>query len=120
MNPVTGGPVDKVYDEGETYDSKFTSMGSSYEECRAECVGLYLSCDDEALAIFGHTEDQAKQDIVYVNWLELCLRAVKSLELYSPASHEWKQAHGQARFVILQVSFLLRCLVCTTFYIAAR
>ena len=102
-NPVTGKPVDKWYDEGETYDSKFTAMGSSYEECRAECVGLYLSCDDDALKIFGHTDPQAKSDVVYVNWLELCLRAVKSLELYSPAAEEWKQAHGQARFVILQV-----------------
>jgi len=102
-HPVTGKPVDKVYEQGETYDSKFTSMGSSYEECRAECVGLYLSCDDDALKIFGHTDPQAKSDIVYVNWLDLCLRAVKSLELYSPPAGEWKQAHGQARFVIMQV-----------------
>lgn len=49
VNPVSGKKVDKCYEDGETYDSKFTSMGSSYEECRAECVGLYLSCDDEAL-----------------------------------------------------------------------
>merc|ERR1711962_1575090 len=102
-NPLTSQAVNKTYEKGETYDSKFTAMGSSYEECRAECVGLYLSCDDEALKIFGHEDPQAKSDIVYINWLELCLRAVKSLELYSPPAGEWKQAHGQARFVILQV-----------------
>jgi len=103
VNPLTSKPVNKTYEKGETYDSVFTSMGSSYEECRAECVGLYLSCDEEALDIFGHTDPQARSDVVYVNWLELCLRAVKSLELYSPPASEWKQAHGQARFVILQV-----------------
>ena len=48
-NPLTGEKVDKVYEKGETYDSKFTSLGSSYEECRAECVGLYLCFDDNVL-----------------------------------------------------------------------
>ncbi len=49
INPVTGKPVDKHYEDGETYDSKFTSLGSAYEECRAECVGLYLCGYDDVL-----------------------------------------------------------------------
>ena len=48
--------------------------------------------------------DAAKQsDILYVNWLSLCHAAVRGIEMFSPASQEWKQAHSQARFVILQV-----------------
>ena len=53
INPLDGQAVSKFYEKGETYDSKFTSLGSSYEECRAECVGLYLSVDDDVLNIFN-------------------------------------------------------------------
>ena len=102
-NPLDNQPVSKMYEPGETYDSKFTSLGSAYEECRAECVGLFLSTDQDVLKIFGITESDESASIVYTNWLSLCHAAINGVAMFSPSSDEWKQAHSQARFVILSV-----------------
>ena len=45
-------------------------------------------------------------DIQYANWLSMVLAGLKGMEMFSPASGEWKQAHSQARFVITQVIIL--------------
>jgi len=102
-NPLDGEPVKSWYEDGDTYDSKFTTLGSSYEECRAECVGLFLSLNENVLRIFGF-EGKEAEDITYVNWLSLLHQGVsKSLENYEPSSKTWLQAHAQARYVILRV-----------------
>eukprot|EP00794_Sanderia_malayensis_P020439 gene20439-22454_t len=90
------------YKPGETWDSVFSTISSTYEECRAECVGLYLSIPKEILSIFGH-EGQHADDIMYVNWLNMARAGLMGLEYFSPSTGTWKQAHMQARYVILQV-----------------
>ena len=75
----------------------FTSIGSSYEECRAECVGLHLCLEPGVCEIFGHAGADI-EDIKYCNWLSMVLAGVKGLEMFSPAAGEWKQAHSQARY----------------------
>merc|ERR1711962_574779 len=94
VNPLTGEPVTHSYKAGDTYDSVFTSLGSSYEECRAECVGIHLCLQPGVCEIFGHTGSQA-EDIRYVNWLSMAHAGLKGLEMFSPASGEWKQAHSE-------------------------
>ncbi|XP_065563077.1 dipeptidyl peptidase 3-like isoform X2 [Artemia franciscana] len=102
-NILQAGEELKYYEEGETYDSVFTTIGSAYEECRAECVGLYLSLDKDVLRIFGHEGDEA-EDVIYTNWLSMVFAGVaKALEMYAPATNAWLQAHSQARYAILQV-----------------
>ncbi|XP_055956733.1 dipeptidyl peptidase 3 isoform X2 [Patella vulgata] len=94
--------ISKWYESGETWDSKFSTVAASYEECRAECVGLYLCLSTDVLKIFGHTHDDA-DDIIYINWLNMVRAGLIGLEFYSPDTGKWKQAHMNARYVILQV-----------------
>ncbi|CAH0550916.1 unnamed protein product [Brassicogethes aeneus] len=102
VDPVTGDAPASWYEPGDTYDTRFGPLSSTYEECRAEAVGLYLSLNEEVLKIFGH-EGQNADDVVYANWLSLVYAgAGRGLELYEPG-RGWLQAHAQARFVLARV-----------------
>ena len=77
---------------------------SSYEECRAECAGIYLSLVPEILAIFGHTAVETEvSDVTYGNWLIMARAGLLALEFYSPDTKSWRQAHMQARYAIFRV-----------------
>lgn len=43
------------YPAGATWDGTFGKIASGYEECRAECCGIYLCLEATVLNIFGHT-----------------------------------------------------------------
>lgn len=101
INPLRGTPVKTWYRSSESYDTVFTSLGSAFEECRAEAVGLFLCLEPHILSVFG-LEGTAGNDIIYVNWLSMAWAGLQSLEMWDP-KRGWLQAHSQARFALLNV-----------------
>lgn len=103
VDPSTQQPITTWYGPGETYPAKFAEYSSSYEECRAECVGLFLCVNKTVLEIFGHGEAAEGGSIVFVNWLQMARAGLLALEFYTPEQRKWGQAHMQARHAIFRV-----------------
>ena len=100
IDPTTGNKVNSWYENGETWGSKFGKLASSFEECRAECVGLYLSNFEEMHKIFYNGENW--HHVSYVSWLWMIRTGILSLVAYDK-DKGWQQAHSQARYVIYKV-----------------
>jgi len=105
-HPLTGAPITgPFYAPAATWDSLFGKLASSYEECRAECAGIYLCLEPVVLEVFGfaNATSDAVHDIQYINWLLMVRAGITGLEFYTPETESWRQAHMRARFVILRV-----------------
>jgi dipeptidyl-peptidase III len=107
ISPLTGKPVTSWYKPGQTWSSVFGPIASSYEECRAECVAMSLSCDFSVLKIFGFGNgsediDGPAGDILYASYLSMARAGIAALEFWDPKSRKWGQAHMQARYSILR------------------
>ncbi len=107
VSPLTGKPSTTWYRVNQTWSSVFGSIAASYEECRAECVAMVLSCDFGILKIFGLGDgivDLAGKagDVLYASYLSMARAGIAALEFWDPNSKKWGQAHMQARFSILK------------------
>jgi len=110
VSPITQKPIMTWYKPGQTWTSVFGSISASFEECRAELVAMYLSCEFSVLKIFGFGDGSVDingpaGDILYASYLTMARAGLASLEMWDPKSQKWGQAHSQARFSILK-SFL--------------
>lgn len=96
ISPISKMAITSFYKHGQTWSSVFGSIAASYEECRAECVAMTLSCDFEILKIFGFGNGQfdidgQPGDVLYVAYLSMARAGLASLELWDPKSRKWGQ-----------------------------
>ncbi|KAK3394642.1 peptidase family M49-domain-containing protein [Podospora didyma] len=107
VSPLTGKPVTTWYKPGQTWGSVFGGLAGAYEECRAELVAMYLSCEFSALKIFGFGDgktdiDSEAGDVLYASYLSMARAGLVSIEFWDPKSQKWGQPHCQARFAIVK------------------
>ena len=107
ISPVTSKPCTTWYKFSQTWSGVFGAISSSYEECRAECVAMALSCDFEILKIFGFGDgtvdmDSKAGEVLYASYLSMARAGIVALEFWDPKSKKWGQAHMQARYSILR------------------
>lgn len=107
VSPLTGEPVKTWYKPGQTWGSVFGATAGAYEECRAECVAMALSCDFEILKIFGFGDGSVDingeaGDVLYAAYLSMARAGIVALEFWDPKSKKWGQPHMQARYSILK------------------
>ena len=107
ISPITKQPVTTWYKPGQTWSSVFGAIASSYEECRAECVAMALSCEFGLLQLFGFGDGKEDIDgeagsVLYVAYLQMARAGVAALEYWDPKSQKWGQIHMQARYAILK------------------
>jgi dipeptidyl-peptidase-3 len=98
ISPIDNKPIKTWYKTGETWGSVFGSIASSYEECRAECVAMALSCDFEILKIFGFGDgktdmDNEAGDVLYAAYLSMARAGIASLEMWDPKSRGDRHIH---------------------------
>ncbi|KAI2481718.1 Dipeptidyl-peptidase 3 [Pyrenophora tritici-repentis] len=107
VSPLSGQPIKTWYKPGQTWGSTFGTIAASYEECRAECVAMALSCEFPILQLFGFGNGEVDMngeagDVLFTAYLQMARAGIAALEFWDPKSRKWGQAHMQARFSILR------------------
>ncbi|CED83297.1 Dipeptidyl peptidase III [Phaffia rhodozyma] len=103
INPLTGKPVESWYKPGQTPDSVLGTCSSSYEECRAEAVALYLATNEDILKLFKYTDKKSQEGVLFTMYLMMVRAGLRALEFFNPELKKHGQAHMQARIGITNV-----------------
>lgn len=91
-----------TYKEGETFSSKFKSLSSAYEECRAEACALYFACNPKISEIFGVSEYEFNY-VLYTIWMNTINSSIDGINDYDTNDNKWMEPHSQGNFVIMKV-----------------
>lgn len=99
-NPFTKEAPKSWYKAAETWSSVFGDIASSWEECRAECVALYLPCFDRVMDVLVPGKEAEYDGILKTTWLTMIYGGLKGMMMYNAEAGKWGQAHCRARFFI--------------------
>ncbi|KAL6950935.1 hypothetical protein ACO0QE_000217 [Hanseniaspora vineae] len=104
-NPPLGldnKPITTHYLPDETWFTKFGNISGAYEECRAECISMYLLPNRKVLQCFG-LKDKATQDkVIFNGYLLMARSGLNALQYWSPESNQIMQPHMAARFIVFK------------------
>ena len=98
-DPIDGSKFESCYEEGDTWNSRFGAISTSYEECRADACGFYLCQLPEVYTLFGFEEEDVSQ-LLWVNVMNQMRKGICGLNLYNPETRKWGQAHTQGAYVL--------------------
>ena len=102
-NPLTGEAITTWYKANETWNGKFGPLNNPYEECRADSVALFFSCQPEVAKILAPEYMENFEELMAAQWIDFIYAGIAALEFYIPEKGAWGQAHMRGRFVILSV-----------------
>lgn len=58
VDPYSGEEIESCYEEGETWNGKFSAVSTAFEECRADTCGFYLAQLPEVYKLFGFEDEE--------------------------------------------------------------
>jgi dipeptidyl-peptidase III len=100
-DPTNGETFESCYEAGELWNTKFGSISTSFEECRADACGFFLAPLPEVYTLFGIQEDEV-DTMLWVNVMQQFRKGITGLNLFNAETGKWGQAHTQGAYVFSQ------------------